>query len=347
MHTEYNLNDLGWNDELEKQFEELKYSYDVGRVAAQYKGLYRLYCNHREIFAAPSGRMIGLAETQGDYPAVGDWVIIDKVGSDDDRAVIRGILKRKSKFSRKCAGNRIEEQIVAVNIDTIFITMSLNQNYNIRRLERYITMAWESGAAPVVLLTKSDLCQNVYDRLEETERVAIGIDVYSVSSITGLGINEIKRYIKPGKTVTFIGSSGVGKSTIINKLLGEERLCTKEISSFGDRGKHTTTNRELIVLPNGGIVIDTPGMRELHILDADEGISTAFDDIESISSNCKFSDCTHTVEPKCAIKEAIRDGILSEDRYKNYIKMKKEAEYFERKTNKKTGVSYKNSIRKR
>lgn len=347
MNTNYSLSALGWNEDLEKEFADISSSYEVGRVAIEYKGLYKIYCENKELLASVAGKMIYSSSGRDDYPAVGDWVIVDKNTSSGDRAVIRGILVRKSKFSRKCAGKTITEQIVAVNIDTVFICMSLNQNFNLRRLERFITMAWDSGAIPVVLLTKSDLCGNIEEKLKEAKEAAIGVDIHCISCLNETAAKIVRNYIKPGQTVAFLGSSGVGKSTIINRLLGEDRLDTQEISGMGDRGRHTTTNRELILLPDGGIVIDTPGMREFHILDVEESIGTAFSDIESIARYCRFSDCTHTTEPQCAVKEAIANGSLSEKRYTNYMKLKKEAEYIERKNNIKAELSYKNSIKKR
>ncbi|MDD2503567.1 MAG: ribosome small subunit-dependent GTPase A, partial [Clostridia bacterium] len=227
------------------------------------------------------------------------------------------------------------------------ICMSLNQNFNLRRLERFITMAWDSGAVPVVLLTKSDLCEDIEKKLKETKEAAIGVDVHCISCLNESAAEVVRNYIKPGHTIAFLGSSGVGKSTIINKLLGEERLDTQEISDLGDRGRHTTTNRELILLPEGGIVIDTPGMREFHILDVSESIGTAFGDIENFAQSCRFSDCTHTTEPQCAVREAIENGALSVERYDNYITLKKEAEFVERKTNKKAELEYKSFIKKR
>jgi len=347
LNTNHSLSALGWNKDLEKEFADISSSYEVGRVAIEYKSLYKIYCENKELLGAVSGKLIYSASERDDYPAVGDWVIIDKNLSPDDRAVIHGILRRKSKFSRKCAGKTITEQIVAVNIDTVFICMSLNQNFNPRRLERFITMAWESGAIPVVLLTKSDLCENIEEKLKEAKEAAIGVDIHCISCLDETAAKIVHNYIKPGQTVAFLGSSGVGKSTIINRLLGEDRLDTQEISDMGDRGRHTTTNRELILLPDGGIVIDTPGMREFHILDAEESIGTAFSDIESFSKNCRFSDCTHTTEPQCAVKEAILNGSLSEKRYNNYMKLKKEAEFVERKNNIKAALDYKNSMKKR
>lgn len=347
MNTNHSLSALGWNEDLEKELTGIGSSCEAGRVAVEYKGLYKIFCENKELLASVSGKMIYSAAERDDYPAVGDWVILDKAKSADDRAVIRGILSRKSKFSRKCAGNAVKEQIVAVNIDTVFICMSLNQNFNLRRLERFITMAWDSGAVPVVLLTKSDLCENIEKKLKETKEVAIGVDIHCISCLNESAAEAVRNYIRPGQTVAFLGSSGVGKSTIINRLLGEDRLDTQEVSGLGDRGRHTTTIRELILLPEGGVVIDTPGMREFHILDAEESISTAFGDIENFAQNCKFSDCTHTTEPNCAVIEAIANGTLSKERYTNYIKLKREAEYVERKTNKKAELEYKNFIKKR
>jgi ribosome biogenesis GTPase len=347
LNTNHNLLALGWNETLDKEFEQFANSCDVGRVAIEYRGLYKVYCENKEVLASISGKMIYSAAERDDYPAVGDWVIIDKTGSTDDRAVIHGILSRKSKFSRKSAGNTVDEQIVAVNIDTVFICMSLNRNFNLRRLERFITMAWDSGAVPVVLLTKSDLCENVEEKLKEAQEAAIGVDIHCISCVNESAAAAVRKYMKPGHTVAFLGSSGVGKSTIINRLLGEDKLDTQSVSDMGDRGRHTTTNRELILLPEGGIVIDTPGMREFHILDVDESIGTTFGDIEGFAQNCRFSDCTHTSEPQCAVKEAIANGDLSEERYNNYIKLKKEAEFIERKTNIKANLEYKSFMKKR
>ncbi len=347
MDTNFNLKALGWNEDLEKEFMCYKDSCQVGRVAVEYKGLYKVYCENGVLLASVSGKMMYSAAERDDYPAVGDWVIMDKTASPEDRTIVRGILGRKSKFSRKSAGDTIDEQIVAVNIDTVFICMSLNQNFNLRRLERFITSAWDSGAVPVVLLTKSDLCEDIEEKLKQTKEVAIGVDIYCISCMDDSAATTVRKYIQPGKTVAFLGSSGVGKSTIINRLLGEERLDTQSVSQLGDRGRHTTTNRELMLLPDGGIVIDTPGMREFHILDVEESIGTAFGDIEHLAQHCRFSDCTHTSEPQCAVREAISKGSLRVERYNNYIKLKKEAEFIERKTNKKAELEYKNSIKKR
>jgi ribosome biogenesis GTPase / thiamine phosphate phosphatase len=346
LNTVYNLNELGWNKDLEKELMQFRGEYSIGRIAVEYKNMYKVFCEEGEFIGVISGKMNYTAVNRQDYPAVGDWVIIDRIKNNEERRVIRSILNRKSKFSRKIAGKTFEEQIVATNIDIAFLCMSLNQNFNLRRLERYITMAWDSGAAPVILLTKSDLCDDLEDKLEQTMDVAIGVDIHCISCISKSGIEEIKSYIKPGKTVAFFGSSGVGKSTIINELAGESKQDTKETSDLGDRGRHTTTNRELILLEGGGVVIDTPGMREIHILDVEESVDAAFEDIEELSKKCKFSDCTHDSEPRCAVREAIESGLLTEERFLNYLKLKREAEFMERKNSKKAELQYKKSVKK-
>ncbi|WP_352420078.1 ribosome small subunit-dependent GTPase A [Proteiniborus sp.] len=346
MTNKYNLLDLGWNECFEKGIEQYGDSYSIGRVAVEYRSLYKVYTEDGEIFASVSGKMINSATGRDDYPAVGDWVILDKNSNQNDRTIIRGILERKSKFSRKVAGNSFDEQIIAANIDIAFICMSLNNNFNLRRLERYITMAWDSGARPVVLLTKADLCKDVDEKLDQTSGILFGIDVHCISCVSKSGISEVENYLEKGITVAFIGSSGVGKSTIINELLGESRQITQEVSNIGEKGRHTTTNRELVILPEGGVVIDTPGMRELHILDVSDSIDTAFKDIEGLSLKCKFSDCTHSSEPNCAVKEAISNGTLSKKRYESYVKLKKEAEYTERKLNRKAEIQYKKLAKK-
>lgn len=234
------------------------------------------------------------------------------------------VLKRKSVFARKVAGEKEDLQVVAANIDTVFICMSLNNDFNLRRLERYLSIAWDSGALPVIVLTKSDLCMEIEERLSEVSSIAVGVDVHITTSVSDDGYQTLKGYLSNGQTVAFIGSSGVGKSTLINRLLGQNVLDTNEIRN-DDKGRHTTTRRELIVLPESGVVIDTPGMRELGIISAD--LSTTFADIEKLAGECKFNDCSHTNEPKCAVKKAITDGTLSANRLESYRKLIKETKY--------------------
>lgn len=349
----YNLMDLGWNEELQQYLEtfnkENQDNYKVGRVAIEYKALYKIFTSEGEILGNISGKMQHEAFLREDYPAVGDWVIIDRTDAKTGNAVIHGVLPRKSKFSRKIAGKKSDEQIVATNIDYLFICMSLNKDFNLKRLDRYLIMAWDGGANPVILLTKSDLCSDesfIEERLSEIETVAFGVDTHIISSINGIGIDDLNKYINKGVTMAFLGSSGVGKSTLINKLIGEEKLATKEIRGDDDKGKHTTTHRELIPLEGGGIVIDTPGMRELHILDAEAGFDSTFRDIEELALTCKFSDCAHNSEPGCAVKEALRNGILTEERFDNYKKLQKEAAFIERKNKMKEMRAEKKSKKK-
>jgi ribosome biogenesis GTPase len=296
------------------------YNFSVGRIISQDKGTYKAVTEKGEFKAQITGKLRYNSVNISDYPAVGDFVMLDE---NDNKAVIHNVLNRKSAFIRKAAGTSNNDQVVAANVDTVFICMSLNKDFNLRRLERYISIGWDSGAIPVVVLTKSDLCSDIDSILMELNDVAIGLDIMITSSLAN-DYENIKKYIKYGQTIAFIGSSGVGKTTLINKLIGEDIFETKELRN-DDRGRHTTTKRELILLPEGGIVIDTPGMRELGIEGAD--FSKAFSDIDELSQMCKFRDCTHTKEPGCAVKKAVETGSLSEERLESYFKLKKEAKY--------------------
>ena len=294
------------------------------RVIAQEKGIYRISNGTDVKPASVSGKYRYEAATVSDYPAVGDYVIAEWP-EDDSNAVIRSLFPRKSCFIRKAAGSGKQEQVVAANIDTVFICMSLNNNFNIRRLERYLSLTYDSGATPVVILTKADLCGDVAGKIAEAQSAAPGVDVLAVSSLVG-EYNAVLKYILPGKTVAFLGSSGVGKSTLINKLTGIDLIATREVGN-DDKGRHTTTHRELIALENGAFVIDTPGMRELGMWDNDGGIDTAFRDIEALSHACRFSDCSHTTEPGCAVRAALADGTLDGARWESYRKLKTENEF--------------------
>ena len=294
------------------------------RVIAQEKGIYRISNGTDVKPASVSGKYRYEAATVSDYPAVGDYVIAEWP-EDDSNAVIRSLFPRKSCFIRKAAGSGKQEQVVAANIDTVFICMSLNNNFNIRRLERYLSLTYDSGATPVVILTKADLCGDVAGKIAEAQSAAPGVDVLAVSSLVG-EYNAVLKYILHGKTVAFLGSSGVGKSTLINKLTGIDLIATREVGN-DDKGRHTTTHRELIALENGAFVIDTPGMRELGMWDNDGGIDTAFRDIEALSHACRFSDCSHTTEPGCAVRAALADGTLDGARWESYRKLKTENEF--------------------
>jgi len=295
----------------------------LARVTEQQKDLYHVVSEDGFHMAKVTGKFMHQTTNPVDYPSVGDWVMVDGIG---DCSMIHHVLPRKSIVERKSAGNTSMGQIVATNIDVQFICMSMNENYNIRRLERYLSMAWSSGATPCILLTKSDLTNDHARFLSQTESIAIGVDVIRCSEIEENGYEDIMNYLQPGKTYAFIGSSGVGKSTIVNHLMLAEIMKTATTGSM-DKGHHTTTARQLFLTPQGYVVIDTPGMREIQLDSAD--FSLSFSDIEDLSHHCKFKDCTHHQEPKCAVKEAIDKGELPIERLMNYFKMEKELKYQE------------------
>lgn len=319
-----NLLELGLNEGYIKEASIYNENFYLGRVSVQYKDIYKVFTEEGEVLARVSGKLSYSSNSTLDYPVVGDWVLLDRTDNKNGDAIIHKVLTRKSCFSRKIAGTRYDTQVVAANIDYIFICMALNNDFNINRLERYIAVAWDSMATPVVVLTKSDLCEDIDERLSEVKEAAIGIDILVTSSLNGNGYEKVKEYIKSGTTIAFIGSSGVGKSTLINKLLNKEVLKTNSISE-NDKGRHTTTHRELFLLEDGGVIIDTPGMRELGLISAD--VDKSFSNIEELEKQCKFSDCTHKNEPKCAVREAIENGELDLDRLERYKKLKKEEAY--------------------
>jgi len=296
----------------------------LGRVVSQTKDLYKVATEKAEVLAEISGKLRHACEELSDYPAVGDFVMLDREEGWQGHAIIHHILTRKSAFVRRAAGTGHDTQVVAANIDTAFICMSLNNDFNLRRLERYLSITWESGSTPVVLLTKADLCDDLTERLAEIENIALGVDVLVTSSMTGDGYQTILKYIAPGQTAAFLGSSGVGKSTLINRLLGGEVLETKAIRK-DDKGRHATTRRELLVIPSGGAVIDTPGMRELGLESVN--LAKTFTDIDDLAEKCRFIDCQHENEPGCAVKKAIVEGLIDEARLLSYQKLKKEARY--------------------
>lgn len=327
----------GWNDHWSKKMDvvlsEMSHTnahvnYLVGRVFVEYGLSFHLMTEHGEVESILMPHY--LKETTHSRPAVGDWVLYEEVSS---QAIIRQVLPRSSKFSRKAAGNEVLEQVVAANFDTVFIVNALNRDFNLRRIERYLTVAWESGATPVVILSKTDLCEDLEEKIKLVEEIALGVEVHAISAITEQGLEALQPYFENNQTVVVLGSSGVGKSTLVNTLLGSEHLKTFEVREEDQRGRHTTTHRELVALENGGLILDTPGMRELMIWDGIEGLSQTFSDIEELMLGCKYRDCQHEKEPGCAVLAAVEEGQLSEKRLINYHKLKKEIRFIEGKQN--------------
>ncbi|HEV8384327.1 MAG TPA: ribosome small subunit-dependent GTPase A [Candidatus Acidoferrales bacterium] len=324
------VSELGWNEFFEAEFRKIA---DEGlrpaRVVEELKDAWRVQSESGELLGEIAGKL-RLEQSSERWPAVGDWVAIAPRGGDA-RATIRVVLPRRSKVSRKVAGRAAEEQVIAANLDTIFVVSSLNRDLNPRRIERYLAMVWESGASPAVLLTKSDVCDDAARFAAEIESVAIGVPVHVLSAVSGEGLAVLNNYLRPGRTVALVGSSGVGKSTLINRLLGRNELATKPIREDDDRGRHATTSRRLVLLPGGGMLIDTPGMRELQLWDADAGLDRAFEDIAARAAECRFRDCTHRAEPGCAVRQAIESGDLDAERLENFRKLERELAFLARK----------------
>lgn len=326
MNEAWNL--LGWNDQLEAAKQAYDKAWTPARIVLEHKHMYRVLDHRGEMLATPSGKF----RQNGDFPAVGDWVLVD-ARHEEGKATIHVLLPRKSKFSRKEAGTVTREQIVAANVDYVYLVMALNQDYNLRRLERYLLAAYDSGALPVIILSKGDLCQDTEGRLSEVEAIAPGVDIYVTSAVDRRGVDAIRRQLTAGITAAFLGSSGAGKSTLVNMLYGKEVQLAGEIREDDGKGKHTTTHRELVQLPGGGMIIDTPGMRELQLWDQQQtGVSAAFSDIERFGEVCRFRDCTHKNEPGCRVQEAVQTGEIEQERLNSYFKLQRELQYLDRKS---------------
>ena len=319
---------FGWDT----HFEGLNTSKNTqhGRIIEEHRGLYKLWTPEGECHAELPGRFLHEAHQREDFPAVGDWIAYQRA-PQDERAQITSLLPRKSKLSRQAAGQKTQEQIIAANVDYVFLVSSLNEDLNIRRLERYLLIAWESGAQPRIVLTKSDLCEDPAPIIEAIEPIAWGVPIFTLSALDGEGIEPLKEAIPEGKTAVFVGSSGVGKSTLLNALLGEQRQKTREVRDILSKGKHTTTSRSLFQIPGAGMVIDTPGMRELQLWDGQGQLDHTFEDVKAFEGACRFRDCQHENEPGCAIQQAIDDGELTMERYQSYLKLQRELAYQERK----------------
>jgi ribosome biogenesis GTPase len=327
--TKIKIEDLGYNAFFESNRSKLKLDgFSVARVIVEHRGSYKVRNANGEYLAKITGKQMFNALSRKDYPAVGDWVAITEL--DAERAVIRGVLPRRTMIKRKYS-NKNETQIIATNIDVAFVVESIDRDYNLNRFERYFAIANAGDIKPVIILNKIDLIsrEELDSKLHQIKDRFSDFEFIFTSTITDEGLNKLKMYITKGKTYCFLGSSGVGKSSLINKLLGQNIIKTEDINIHTGRGKHVTTNREMYFLKNGGIVIDNPGMREVGMTDMGAGIDNLFDEITALAKRCKYAGCTHIHEPGCEVLSALKSGKLDKDKYSNYINLKKEAEYYE------------------
>ena len=303
---------------------------ELARITVSHRDLYRLVTDGpQELDAEPSGSLWYNADSRAEMPVVGDWVAARVI--NQEQAIVDAVLPRRTFFARRAAGRREDQQAIAANVDTVLLVCGLDGDFNLRRLERYLTLAAESGAEPVVVLNKSDLCDSdtLQARLDATRSIAGKAPVIAVHTRAADGIQPLQPWLTGFRTLALLGSSGVGKSTLVNRILGEERLRTAEVRESDSRGRHTTTHRELIPLPDGGALIDTPGMRELQLWATGESVDAAFDEIAALAARCRFRDCTHLAEQGCAVQAALADGALAPDRFASYAKLRREAQHHE------------------
>jgi ribosome biogenesis GTPase len=342
------LKELGWNGYFEafwtERFGDGGEGVKPARVVSQQRGLWRIAGERGECWAEPSGKLRGVADLEGeaDWPAVGDWVAAEIVG--EERSILHWVLPRRGVFSRKAPGKRVEQQVIAANVDMAFLVAALDMDFSPRRLERYLAQCWDSEVSPVVVLNKADDCDDVGAHVASTERVAIGVPVIALSARTGQGMEALESLLSPAKTIVLLGSSGVGKSTLVNRLLHEERQATKPTREADSKGRHTTTARELFRLPGGALLMDTPGLREFALWSVDSGITEAFADIEELARECRFGDCRHEGEPGCAVRAAIEKGTIDKARVENRKKLEREQEFQRRKSDPEAMQEYKTKV---
>jgi ribosome biogenesis GTPase len=313
-----NLEDFGWDAFFAEAFEPYVGDNLIpARVSARHHGPCELFTELGPMGGLPAGKL-----SDEELPAVGDWVAVRPVDGEK-KAVIEAVLPRRTSFMRKEAHKRTIEQVIAANVDTVFVVTAFGFDLNPRRLERYLTSAWDSGSSPVIVVNKLDTAEDPTAELLEIEPVVMGVPVHAVSAVTGDGLDELDPYLEPGKTIALLGSSGVGKSTLVNRFAGRDVLATAQTSA-GGRGRHTTSHRELVPLPSGAILLDTPGMRELQLWAGEETLDTTFSEISELAGECRFADCAHEREPGCAIRRALSDGSLSQERWSSYLKLQRE-----------------------
>jgi ribosome biogenesis GTPase len=342
----FDLKDLGWDEAWQAAFAPFAGDGLVpARVAIEFNYIYRINAESGELQAQHAGRLRHEAVRKEQLSAVGDWVAA-RPTAGEATATIEAVLPRRTKFSRKVAGELTEEQVVAANIDTVFIVMGLDGDYNPRRLERYLLLARESGANPVVILNKADVAQHLSDDLDEIQGLAVGIPVHAVSAREGTGIEVIHAHLGAGKTGALLGSSGVGKSTLVNALLGEEKLKTRDVRAHDSRGRHTTRHRHLILLPERrGLLVDTPGMRELQLWTQTDTARDSFEDIVTLAQGCHFTDCRHRDEPRCAVKQAVEEGTLAADRLDGFLKLQDELQELEQRKDVRAQINAKRRLK--
>jgi len=322
--------DLGWGPFFAQHFDKLETpAIKPARVFRQDKHRFLLHNATDVVTATLTGALGRELARSGTTIAIGDWVAATSPELEGDWR-IQHLLPRKSAFVRKVAGSTTVEQIVAANIDVVFLVSGLDGDFNLRRIERFLTQAWNSGATPVIILNKADACDDVEGRLLAAAAVAPGVEVHAVSAKQGMGLEGMEHYLTAGTTVALLGSSGVGKSTLVNLLLGEEHMRTETVREDDSRGRHTTTHREIFILPGGALLVDTPGMRELQLWSSSDDVNQTFPEVADLAASCRFNDCTHTMEPGCAVLEALEAGVLSEDRYQSHQKLVREVAYLER-----------------